>query len=175
MNTASEIEVSPAPPLQIPRVEVWFRIPRAWKESINATGPDPVIAIERWLARHRCQVVDLRICDDFYERFGRVVSAHKDKVSRAMTGPTDRVGITLNRGLWDLVVEAASNLCESPQTVLLVMLSWAMEREQPPRETARILAARSKRLAAETPPPGKVVAGPWKTTNHKKSKLQPKS
>ena len=175
-DITSATKVSPAPPLQIPQVEVQWTIPRAWMEFINANGVNVANAIDDFVTGWSGRISGFRIRDEFYEQFQRLAIEHGNQVAEAMQGETDYLRTILNRELWGLVVEAASNLGDSPQSVMLVILARNLKFHDELSTAGSALAAKTATSrAAKTPPLHKIMAGPWVKKNRPNSKFLPTS
>lgn len=175
MNDPSEIEVRAAVPIEIPQVEVIFPIPQSWKSFATSPNVNFAHRLENWVTGGFPGRVSPRLSDRHCETFP-AIEARSGGIAVAASGEdTVPVVLTVRLCLWELFVQAVSNVGKSNQYVLLVLLADAMrfEREDGSavRENLADLKKDKARQRAEKPAvPGRVIDGPWKAHQRTKSR-----
>lgn len=142
MNCPAEIEVRPAAPIEIPRVEVVLPLPQRWLDFAISRNVNLAHRLENWVTGGFPCRISPRLTDSHCEQFLVMEGRAGLEASAALDEEAVHVVMTLSRDLWELFTLAASNVGKSCHYVLLVLLAEAMSFEREHGAEIRELYAR---------------------------------
>ncbi len=153
MNTVlSPLEVRPAPPIELPQVEVVLPMSRAWFDEINAHGINAAGAIACTVSEGAEYISGPGPREDFSDVWARTLKAFFPKIPRR--GESVRALIPMRQAVFECLQNAAHSVGISETELALAIIARRLSLVEQEREIRRgVYQAPPVAIPKATPPP----------------------